>query len=134
MTFKGCSPYGCAVKNVCIESALPTIVYFSYAVILWFTAGQSSGKGHLSAAPVASAQTKQPNHSSSVLPTRQLLPVVRLLEYELLKTNPTLQNNSHIVNFASAYTLQPADKESEEVILFSQPTSALSSWNLRYLN
>ena len=53
----------------------------------------------------------------SLVSTRQLMPVVRPREYELLKTSPTLQNNSRLVNFASACIFQPTDKE-PEVILF----------------
>ena len=63
-------------------------------------------------------------HHHQPCPLGQRVPVVRPLEYELLKTKPTLQNNSHIINFTSAYTLYPTDKESE-AILFSQSTSAL---------
>ena len=102
MTIKGCSPHDCACEECLHRSALPTIVYFSYAVILRPTAGQNSGKG--SSGQLRHLQTKQSNHPSSALPTRQPVPVVRPLEYELLKINPTLQNNSHIVNFVSAYT------------------------------
>ena len=72
-------------------------------------------------------QTKQSNHPSSALPTRQVVPIVRLLEYELLTTSPTLQTIEPLSILPPLiYVCNILG-----IILISLPASALSSWTLR---
>ena len=121
-------------KNACIDQHCPAgIVCSSYAVILRSTAGQSLGKDHLSAAPPASAQTKQPNHRSSALPmpTRRrgaYCPTLGIRATD--KLIPRYKQWSHCQFCLRLYTLHRTDKKLG-VILISKPTSASSPWTLR---